>query len=89
MEIDGQGGGGSCEEEGGGGVGATTQQRATTKKDNTHNNHIEHGTGWRKMAAAMATMVGLANGMVRPWTLWVGWPRQEEEGGNCKGDGGT
>jgi hypothetical protein len=73
----------------GGGVGSTTQQRATITMDNAHNNQTEHGTGWMKMAAAMATMVGLVNAKVQWWMLWVGWPWQEEEGGNHEGDGGT
>jgi hypothetical protein len=68
------------------------QQWATTMMDNTRNNQTECSTGWRKMAAAMvamATMVGLANARVQLWTLWVGWPQQEEEGGNRESDGGT
>ena len=59
----------------GGGVEATTQPRAKTTTDNTHNNQKERSTGWMKMEAAMATMMGLANVRVQwGWTLWVGWP---------------
>jgi hypothetical protein len=60
-----------------------------TTTNNTSNNQTELGTGWGKTVAVMATMVGLANARVQRWMLWVGWPQQEEEGGNREGNGGT
>ncbi len=78
VDIDGQGSGCSGKEEVGGGVGSTTQRWATTTMDNTHNIQTEQGTGWRKMAVALTTMVGLA----QRWPLWMGCPQQENRRGN-------